>query len=238
MNIDELKRFFEFVLNKNQVGGNTTPTQFNDLVRQAQIDLFNEYYNPVYREGSVTNRGYEVSQNVTDFFNNFIVDTFINFENGVADLPADYSHKGTGIIETYISDGEECNCDKGGDCGQMGYGVVRFIMNHQRGHLLSSKIAPPTIEFPYGNIRSGKIFIYPKEVLSIAFSYIRKPKTPKWDYTLTPSNRPVYNPLTSVDVEIPIEWQNELLAKMLKYKGINIREAQLSQYAQGKDIEG
>lgn len=238
INVNDIKVFFEFILNKNQVGGNTTPSDFNTIVNQAQLDLYNEYYNAQYDRGLVAKRGYEINQAMTDFFNPFHASTLLNLTKvGVfaqVNLPANYIHKSSAYVETYTTneDCEDCSLD----CEETGYGVVRFIMENQKGAVLKSKIAPATINFPFGRVEEGKLKILPNTVTSVTFNYLRLPVTLKWEYTSTaPLNRPVYNPLLSVNSEMSPVYFNELIAKMLVYKGINIREQQVQQYAEMQD---
>ena len=237
INIDQLKTFFEFILNKNQVGGNITPSQFNVIVKQAQLDLFNEYYNPQYQRGLAAQRGFEINQLMTDFFNSLLVSQLmILTKNGLfaeVNLPENYSHKSSAYVETYKTN-EECEDCSLGNCEEVGYGVVRFIMDNQKGGVLKSRIAPATVEYPFGRIENGKLKILPNTVTSATFNYVRLPVTPIWGYALSGS-RPVYNPSTSTDVELPIIFMNELVAKMLTYKGINIREQQVQQFAEMQD---
>ena len=62
-------------------------------------------------------------------------------------------------------------------------------------------------------------------------TYLRKPITPIWGYTVV-NNRPVYDPVSSVNFEISEDNLNELVFNSLAYFGINMREQQIFQEAE------
>ena len=63
--------------------------------------------------------------------------------------------------------------------------------------------------------------------------YVRYPKTPKWTFTVT-GGRPIFNG-TAVDFqnfELPQDYFQDLVARILQYGGVTIREVQAVQYGQ------
>lgn len=98
---------------------------------------------------------------------------------------------------------------------------------------LNSTIDLPTVSNPvYVELANNSFQIYPNNVnLPVKLTYLRRPRDIHWGYTLV-NNRPVYNPLTTVDFEFPYTELLRLVSRILKYMGISIADDVLAQQAQ------
>lgn len=225
MTIDEVKQFYELLLNKYQVGGYTSPDEFNLLVGQAQLEMYLERYgNPnTLAQGSGTPRqGVNVTQIIKNEMRVFLVKDYpINLTAS--------QHYSDGVLPTNFHNYDSC----------ISYGTVvsvpTEIDNDKFPGRLKSLVVPPTDEYPVFVINGNSFRLAPSTVTSTTMSYYRLPVAPIWGHTGTP---PVYSPGTSVQLEMPASTHNEIVAKMLQYKGISIRESELFQYAQNKDNQG
>jgi len=64
--------------------------------------------------------------------------------------------------------------------------------------------------------------------------YIRYPRDPKWTYVTLYGGEPLFDQTQNdyQDFELPIDDANNLVAKILQYAGISIREADVFQFGQ------
>lgn len=96
-----------------------------------------------------------------------------------------------------------------------------------------SPLAQPTISFPLYIYEKGRIFIKPTSIdSSVSATYIRKPISPKWDFTVDSTTQAyVYDYNQSVNFELdPIE-QSALIMRILLYAGVIIKDPQVVQVA-------
>ena len=88
-----------------------------------------------------------------------------------------------------------------------------------------------------GSIDSGdlKIKVFPDEIKSVMMYVYHLPiNPPQWSY-VTIAGKPVYNPSDSTQFRLPVRVHGELVIKILEYLGVNLREAQVVQYAAEKE---
>jgi hypothetical protein len=92
----------------------------------------------------------------------------------------------------------------------------------------------PTAENPIGQLRSYCIFIEPWAIVThVDFSYYKFPATPEFSY-IQGAGFITYNAPASVEFEFPQDELLPLTSRILKYVGINLREAELVQVADQK----
>jgi hypothetical protein len=114
---------------------------------------------------------------------------------------------------------------------------IDVLRSVEWGNRINSRINTPTNKRPIAELRSTYIQIMPKTVSFMRFEYLRHPLQPVWAYTMV-NNRPVYNEAASTDIDAPKEAQNEITVIALSYMGINMREPELVQYAEGMKDKG
>lgn len=208
ININSFKTFIEMIANKPQSGFPFSINKFNEACKYAQI----EYFNKLYKEMDAT-------QDVADTMLVFLNSTTIAVDSsGQAQYPLDYVHT-MSVRNTYYKN----NVPKFVD--------VKFVRNAEIGSYLSSQITTPSKRYPILTYYENAIQFYPKDLGYVTFDYLRLPKDPKWAFT-TVLNRPVYDPINSVDLEFFAEDANELAFMVCSYMGSNMREPTLVQYSE------
>jgi hypothetical protein len=83
------------------------------------------------------------------------------------------------------------------------------------------------------------ITVYPSTITTgVTIQYIRKPLDPKWTYVSLSGGEPIFDQSNAdyQDFELPPEDEPLLVAKILQYAGISIREKDL--YVAGQNEEG
>lgn len=227
MNINEAYKFVQFISNKNQ-RGNIKPDDFNLAAQRAQMDLFMQRYgNPAqYQYGSPKSRvQWQDSRKITDDLKQFLVQKQYPLTDGKLNYPSDYSHLSS-ARGSFITNGEEC-----GDNPTVDATNVDLVNDNELAYRLSSFIDRPSKRYPVLAFYDTYMQVYPKDMQSITLTYLRTPISPLWAYTLVGTN-PVYNASASTNFEMPEDTHNEICYRILSYLGINLRDGELSQYAE------
>jgi hypothetical protein len=214
------------VANKNNFGY-ISPEDFNLYAKQAQIDIFEDYfyqYNQwiVKQNARVSGSGFaDIVKNIED-----VIDIFVS-ESTIASpfaLPSDLY---------FIN--------------RVRYGnkEVDRVTHDKILNLNSSNLTAPSTLYPVYTSAANAIEVYPTTINSIKVQYIRTPKDPKWTYTSLSGGQPMFNQgaVDYQDFELPLRDEPMLVAKILEYSGISIREAELNVFgnteeSKNKQIEG
>jgi hypothetical protein len=209
MSIDEAKRFLELLSQKTQSGG-FTPTQFNLAVQRAQMQLYERDY-----------KVWQQTEEVTEAMSYFITSNapFVVPTTGKLSYPAGYLHT-VDVRRYYVpssGNGVQIQCKE--------------VKAADVGEIQISRLTPATLRFP--KFVEYDLFwqFYPKNVGNVIIDYFRQPTNPVWGFTIV-NGRDVYNPATSTQFEFPDFSHNEIMGVACGYLGINIRDAELLQFAQ------
>jgi hypothetical protein len=92
--------------------------------------------------------------------------------------------------------------------------------------LLMSNLTQPIELFPAYIQSEDKVTIYPDTISTgVSCYYVRYPKDPKWTYNLV-SGEPLFNQgaIDYQDFELPLTDEPTLVAKILQFAGMSIRE--------------
>jgi len=93
---------------------------------------------------------------------------------------------------------------------------------------LDSEINAPTQKYPIAELSGNYWQVYP-QTTHVEIVYQRRPLTPKWGYTINLNvearfRREIYDPATSVDIDLPDELANHMRDKVLHLMGIRERD--------------
>jgi hypothetical protein len=119
---------------------------------------------------------------------------------------------------------------------------VKVLPSRDVDHFLNSGINYPTIKRPIAELVGNAYRIYPQSG-HITLVYQRQPLTPVWGYSVDTTiearrRREIYDPATSVDIDLPNELQNLLKEKVLHMMGIRERDPFLVQASSGREKQG
>lgn len=187
MTLDEIKKYVQIKLNKNQNGWTLDPDRFNILLKAFNV----EFYEEKVQKPSAPNVGYEFTKKHIDMFRDFKKKISIPLVQGPSykdysegELPVDYRHYSSVYYEFYMKDG----CDL-----QVKRRKVIYVKDSRIPDRLQSVIQNPTLKYPIFTLRDGKIAVYPKEIKSLEFTYLSKPVDAFYDYAIV-DNAVVYLP--------------------------------------------
>ena len=107
--------------------------------------------------------------------------------------------------------------------------------------LTSSNLTGPSTQYPAYVLDGMNITVYPSTITAggaIQTQYIRYPLAPNWTYLTTSGNDPIFNS-TAADYqnfELPASDEPNLVAKILQYIGIEIREEQVYKFGIAEEL--
>lgn len=213
------------VANKENYGY-ITPSDFNLYAKQAQLDIFEEYF---YRYNEwVTKQNARVSgSEYADVVKNLgeVIDKFSSVSGGLTysvdrfALPDDYY-----LINKVLYSGNK---------------EIERVSHGKITNLLSSHLTSPTATFPAYTMIGEHIQVYPDTIVSnVTCHYIRRPKDPKWTYVSMAGGEPLFDSSAAdyQDFELPATDEPLLVNKILQYVGISLREGDLYKSAQQDEM--
>lgn len=89
----------------------------------------------------------------------------------------------------------------------------------------------PDLSYPIAAFSGNKsLELCPQNINRVFITYLKRPVTPVWGYTIDPTTlQAVYDPLTSVNIDLPEELTDMVTACMLVKLGYSVRETELQQ---------
>jgi len=203
------------VLNKNNYGY-ISPNDFNLFAKQAQLDIFENYfyrYNyQILKENSMQSGiGYaDIKKQYEEVIDSFAKVATLTKAAGVFSIPVDYYT----VVKVIYTNG----------VGKMV--EIEKVPAARAQQLLMSNLTQPVELFPAYVQLEDKLTVYPDTISTgVTCYYVRYPKDPKWTYTLV-AGEPLFNQaaVDYQDFEIPLTDEPALVAKVLQYAGMSIRE--------------
>jgi hypothetical protein len=114
-------------------------------------------------------------------------------------------------------------------------GEAEKVTHSKITQLNSSLLTAPNTTFPAYTQAGDSITVFPTTINAgsdVQAQYIRYPKDPKWTYVTLYNGEPLFDQTASdyQDFELPIDDTNDLVAKILQYAGISIREKDVFEF--------
>jgi hypothetical protein len=215
------------IINKNNYGY-ISPADFNLFAKQAQLDLFDEYfanYNQQINEENarVSGTGYaDIKKSYEEVIDTFSVTATLTQSSGnIYTLPSDY----------YIINKVLCSS------GVTFKGQAERVSQSKITLLNNSLLTAPSVNFPAYTQQANLITIFPSTfngASDIEAQYIRYPLDPKWTFSVISTGDPIFDQSQAdyQDFELPRDDANNLVAKILQYAGIEIREGDVFKFGQ------
>ena len=221
------------VLNKNNYGY-ISPSDFNLFAKQAQMEIYEEYYSSYNKSINAENARISGTE-YADIENPIaeVLECFLRNDTLVQVTPATNQYYVPSLVTTgynfYMISRLTCFN------GTTRLGDAEKIANARIYMLLDSMLTAPTTQYPAYIIEGDVISVYPDTingVSSLKCSYFRLPLDPKWTYISLPNGEPAFDQSQPdyQDFELPGEDEYKLVMKILQYCGMSIREIQVAQY--------
>ena len=224
--IDSVRNTVLSVINKNNYGY-ISPADFNQFAKQAQLDIFEQYFqkynNQINKENArVSGTGLaDITKQYEEVISTFSESAQLTQVSGNSyALPADY----------YLLDVVQYNPTAK---------IVEPIAESKLRYM-SSTLMAPTETFPLYVQRGNNIEIQPSTIngaTDITAFYIRYPQDPKWTYFTLVNGEPVFNQsaLDYQDFELPATDEPELVNLILQYAGISVREGDIYTFGNAEE---
>ena len=193
--------------------GFITPEEFNSFAKQAQLELFQQYFYDFQKAKISDLKGMETSgysditkqiDQTIDFFssNTDLVYNGVDFK---FDLPENFF-----LLNVLYYNGKE----------------VTHVDQGKLHYLLNSNLTAPTTTYPTYVMQGSQVTVYPTTITdNINIYYVRYPADPKWTYTVV-NGSPLFNQSANdyQDFELAISDFPKLVVKICEYAGVSIRE--------------
>ncbi len=121
------------------------------------------------------------------------------------------------------------------------YAPVKMYNEDEIGNRLNSQINPVTVTSPIGEIvgtepnGSKLIRIYPQGIgYTGTVKYLKRPDKPVMAYSIVSQRVIVYDPVNSVQLNWPENYQNAVLIKALESIGINLSDTEVAGWSETK----
>lgn len=259
-NVNRFKIYCDTLANKDQTGADFKPSDFNSVLPQNVNSLIEQYFGKP-KWATLPYLGNERNQAIKDYIANSEINLKVKLPttDGVITLPPDYLHLQS-LTYQYFKKKEvvcnHCGCNKC-VCVNVPEGFqtgdskcepelssikineeITIVNNSQWNQLFTDANLYPDIEHAYGQfIGNNQVEIEPQQIVEVYLRYLRYPKTAKWGYTIV-NGIAVYDPATSVNIELPEILLPELACIQLAGIGIHTREYWLQQLYDQKNIAG
>lgn len=179
--------------------------EFNQNLDAAMFDAIDEWWSQ-----------YGVNQRIHDAIKPLrVYQPFTSDSSGFVSFPSDYIHLIGSPFTVY------------------GSAVTKptAVNEDELPFALTSQLRPVTMDYPLLVDTSTGINFYPQETHTGAYFYLRRHKSPVLAYTQV-GRVITYDPTNSVQIELNEVYWNNIIAKSMRYVGINMSEADISQFAE------
>ena len=209
--------------NKEQ-RGYITPQEFNLFANQAQMDIFEQYFYDRAQFGRVPGNKTMYADPID------ILEEKIEIFHKSGALAA----TSTAHIFSLPSDlyrlARVNNADNGA--------TIEKLTHQKFTTARNSPLTAPTISRPVYYVKGNQIIVNPTSVTNVNADYIRIPNEARWD-GFGASNQ-LYNSATSINFELHVSEETNLVLNILKLAGIAMKDPSLYQLGateEAKDIQ-
>jgi hypothetical protein len=224
MKIKNLYEYLNFLLNKYNYY--VDKEDIVEAIHNASMTLFIQRYgNPAeYQPGRPLPRvAYQLTQKVSDDLKVFLKEkSYRGTEiiNGAISYPLDLAHP---TRLTWVSTGTRVG--------------VTFVDDDKVDEKLNCPITGPTERYPFAEILSNGLRVYPASPVELRLKYLSYPVKPKY-VTRIEDGDEVFDEVASIDIQWPETTFRQLAMIALGDFGVNLKDQQIQQYSEFRKREG
>ena len=243
MTIDEIYRLVQTFANKEQRGF-ITPSDFNLLAKQAQLELVNKRLDVLQSKSQSKKMTGILEESLTPEMAEQDLASFLTLQeyrtssvlitSGYSESEISVDPSTFLIKEIFILPDE--------NLGINSHIPLEIVKPEDINKILRSSLVKPSIDYPIGlmsgdlNSQNLKIKVFPDEISKVmVYGYMSPRPSPNWAY-VTVAGKPVHDPSNSTQFKLPSRTHGEVVIKILEYLGVNLREAALINYTTGKEM--
>jgi hypothetical protein len=222
------------ILNKEQ-RGYVTPQEFNLFANQAQSDLFEQYFYDINQFGRVPGNSTEYSDMLT------LLNEKINIFENIAEPtrsglyfvpPSDLYRLGSVVYKNTTTDSFGTSSTESVEAERINANEFLYIN--------ASPLTKPKNVRPVFVSNSSGIRIYGNseitDITKVELQYIKKPAKVEWNYQMV-FGEALYDSAASVNFELHVAEEVELVVKILELCGLLIKDISLYQVMNQEEQE-
>jgi len=226
INVNTVYQTVLMILNKEQ-RGYMTPTEFNTVATQVQLEIFEKYFDDLNQQLRVPQADTDYADRQENLDEKLAI--FKTFGDAIYTTVGGLSYFVLPITDTY---GDSVSFYRLGNVLYNDEKIVQRLDRHEFYYANKSRLTKPSTINPAYLYENQKLFVKPTSIIDkIKVDYIRKPNNVEWTFTTGNLGQYQNNSLTSVDFELHESEQTEVVLKVLLYAGIVIRDPQIVQAA-------
>jgi len=232
ISVDTVYKTVLLLLNKEQ-RGYMTPTEFNSVATQVQLEIFEKYFEDLNQQLRVPQADTDYADRIANIDEKIAV--FKTFGSAIYDATTTPATPyftlptidGYGNPVGFYRLGDIAYSPVIGDSVELERLQRNTFYNIERSDLTKSTKAFPT--YLYEN---NKLFVNPKTITSsLEVNFVRKPKSVLWGFTTGSLGQYQYTSTTSQDFELMPSEQILVILKILLYAGLVIKDPTVIQVA-------
>ena len=212
------------IINKDN-NGYITPEEFNSFAKQAQLEIFNQYFIDFKNSKLSDFKGQETSgysditkqlDQTIDYFSKNVPLTYSSGSQTFA-MPSDWF-----LLNALYYNSKE----------------VEHVDQRNVYKLLQSNLTAPNTLYPAYVMQGDSITIYPLTIVNnVETYYVRYPYDPKWTYTVV-NGSPLFNQSATDYQDFELTGQDfpKLVVKICEYAGTSIREQEVVANAKQEEM--
>lgn len=225
------------ILNKNNYGY-VSPSDFNLYSKQAQFEVFEEYFSEYNKTINMENARQsgtsyaDLRKPIGEAMEVFAVTSTLTQVAPATNRFFLPSATTTGFDYFMIN---KVLCYDASVNPRKFKGEAEKVTHTHITMLITSNLTAPTEQYPAYTQEGGILTVYPSTINlpnEVDSNYFRYPKDPKWTYITLANGEPVFDQSQPdyQDFEIPLEDEYKLVSKILQYAGMSIREIAAVQF--------
>ena len=226
INVNDVYQTVLLILNKEQ-RGYMTPTEFNSVATQVQLEIFEKYFDDLNQQLRVPQADTDYADRQENIDEKLAI--FKTFGNATYTTVGDLSYFELPGLDAY---GSLVDFYRLGNVLYNDEKVVQRLDRHEFYYANQSKLTKPSTINPAYLYENQKLFVKPTSIIDrIKVDYIRKPNNIVWAFDIGGLGQYQNIAADSVDFELHESEQSEVILKVLLYAGIVIRDPQIVQAA-------
>ena len=226
VNVDIVYKTVLLILNQQQ-RGYMTPDEFNKTATQVQLTIFEGYASDLNQQYRLPDNDTEYGDRVKNIEQK--LQFFQKYINNASTPGAITGANPFTIDLTVVAD-----LYRLGSVMYQGVQLGQYSQRNEVTQLFLSPLTQPTENFPIYLYESGQLFVFPNTIITpndINISYLATPANVTWAYTTGGLGEYIYAAGASIDFQLDVTEQTEIILRILAYAGVIIQDPSIVQMA-------
>ena len=226
VNVDIVYKTVLLILNQQQ-RGYMTPDEFNKTATQVQLTIFEGYASDLNQQYRLPDNDTEYGDRVKNIEQK--LQFFQKYINNAA-VPGAITGTNPFTIDTTVV----TDLYRLGSVMYQGVQLGQYSQRNEVTQLFLSPLTQPTEKFPIYLYESGQLFVFPNTIITpndINISYLATPANVTWAYTTGGLGEYIYAAGASIDFQLDVTEQTEIILRILAYAGVIIQDPSIVQMA-------